>query len=78
MLRRKVPTAYSMTSIFIYLCNMLISRSYTVRKVLTDFAVLYLTDDAIAQLNICDLKFRQIEGNDRKFPHIALSNSIIS
>ena len=59
LLRRKVSTVYSMTSIFIYLCNMLISRSYTVRKGLTDFAVLYLTDDAIAKLNICDLKFRQ-------------------
>ena len=36
---------------------------YTVRKVLADLAVLYVTDDAIAKLYV---KFSPIEGNNRK------------
>ena len=39
---------------------------------------LYVTDDAIAKLHICDVKFSQIEGNGRKLRHIQLSNSVIS
>ena len=39
---------------------------------------LYLTDDAITKLYICDVKCCQIEGNGRKFRPIELSNSIIS
>ena len=35
---------------------------------------LYLTDDAIAKEALCDVKFRQIEGNDRKFRHIELTS----
>ena len=31
---------------------------------------LNVTDDAIAKLYICDVKFRQIEGNGRKFSHV--------
>ena len=38
---------------------------YTVRKVLADFAVQYLTDDAIAKLCVT-LKFRQIVGEGSK------------
>ena len=34
---------------------------------------LYSTDDAIAKLYICDVKFSQIEGNGRNFRHIASS-----
>ena len=37
-----------------------------------------MTDDAIAKLYVCDVKFRQIEGNARKFRPIELSNSVIS
>ena len=50
--------------------------SYTVRTVLEVFAEQYLTDDAVAKL--CDVKFRQIEGNGRKFRFIQLSNSGVS
>ena len=45
----------------------------TVRKVLEDFAVQNLNLKAL-----CDVKFRQIEVNGRKFRHIELSNSVIS
>ena len=31
---------------------------------------LYVTDDTIAQIYVCDEKFSQIEGNGRKFGHI--------
>ena len=37
-----------------------------------------MTDDAIAKLYICDVEFRQIEGNGRTFRHIELRNSVIS
>ena len=39
---------------------------------------LYVTDDAIFRKALCDVKFRQIEGNGWKFRHIELSNSVIS
>ena len=35
--------------------------------------LLYVIDDAMAKLNIWDVKFRQIEWNWRKFCHIELS-----
>ena len=35
---------------------------------------LYLTDDAITKLYICDVKCCQIEGNGRKFRPIELSS----
>ena len=37
-----------------------------------------MTDDAIFRKALCDVKFRQIEGNGRKFSPIELSNSVIS
>ena len=42
--------------------------------------LLYVTDEATAKLysTVCDVKFRQIEGNGRTFYHIQLSNSIIT
>ena len=46
------------------------------KKVLADFAD--VTDYAFAMaLYICDVKFRQIKGNGRKFRHKELSNSVI-
>ena len=47
----------------------------TVRKVWADFAVCDC-GDAIAKLYMCDEKFSQIEGNDRNFCHIELSNRV--
>ena len=40
---------------------------------LADFAV-FLTDDAIAKLYLCDVKFRQIDG---KFRHLELCNGVL-
>ena len=45
----------------------------TVRKVFADFAVF---DWGRYCKTLCDVKFRQIEGNGRKFCHIELSNSV--
>ena len=45
-------------------------------RVMADFAVLYLSADAIASKALCDVKLSQIEGNGRKFRHIDLSNSV--
>ena len=51
----------------------------TVKKVLADFVVLYVTDESRHYCKaLCDVKFCQIKGNGRKFSHIELSNAVIS
>ena len=52
-----------------------IAASCTVRKVLGDFAVCDVLSYCKA---LCDVQFRQIEGNGRTFRHILLSNGVIS
>ena len=51
---------------------------YTVRKVLADFTIQYVIDDAIVNKYRIDKNCSQMERNDWKFRHIELSNSVIS
>ena len=62
---RKLFCGNSLTSSI----NILHISTYTVRKVLADFAVCDV---------LCDVKFSHIEGNGRKFSHIQLSNIVSS
>ena len=65
----RVVIISSLKDIYMY------SSSCTVRKVLADFAVSDWRRNCKA---LCDVMFRQIEENGRKFRHIELSNSVIS
>ena len=48
------------------------SMAHTVRKVLANFALQYVTDDAIYCKVPWDVKFCQIAGNVGKFSHTAM------
>ena len=69
---RKLFCGNSLTSSI----NILHISTYTVRKVLADFAVCDWRC-YIAKV-LCDVKFSHIEGNSRKFSHIQLSNIVSS